>query len=451
MPLWIRGFIMLNRLNRLKKRKGGKREKGGEGRRLALSGRQLIYRQYKKHRMALFGTYLLGCLGFLALCAPLVSQVTQLLTYEQNIFHRFSPPLSRVPLNTEKKKDLLKSYLEKHPQEAEAIGSALAESSEHPSSDSASDSASVSASDSDSASTSDADSASDSASASDSDSASTSAFLQLAYTSETKLADLQATLPALANSKSFQKLLGGFSRFHLLGTDELGRDVFIRLLYGTRFSMALGLIIALISTSIGLVVGTFAGYLGGWVDSFLMRLTDALLSLPILVVLIVVSAVDFQKIPFLKVFFTGNHAHILKLVIIICLFSWMTIARLVRANTLSLKHRDFVLASRVLGTKSYRIIARHITPNVLAPLLVASTLSVGDAILFEAALSFLGLGIQPPTASLGNMLFNAQEIIYKSPSLAIFPGMMLFFILISFNYIGDGLQDAIDSKESLLK
>ena len=426
---WIRGFIMLNRLNRLNRFKKRKEEKGGK---LALSGRQLIYRKYKKHRMALFGTYLLGFLGLLALCAPLISQVTQLLPYEQNIFHRFSPPLSRIPLHTEKKKDLLKSYLEEHPQEAKAIGSTLAESSEHfsfsakPSEHPFSDSASTYAS------------------------ISVSAFLQLAYASETELAEVQTALPALENSKSFQKLLGRLDRFHLLGTDELGRDVFIRLLYGIRVSMLLGLIIALISTFIGLVVGTLAGYLGGWMDSFLMRWTDALLSLPILVVLIVVSAIDFQKIPFLKVFFTGNHAHILKLVIIICLFSWMTIARLVRANTLSLKHRDFVLASRVLGTKSYRIIARHITPNVLAPLLVASTLSVGDAILFEAALSFLGLGIQPPTASLGNMLFNAQEIIYKSPSLAIFPGMILFFILISFNYIGDGLQDAIDSKESLL-
>ena len=438
MPLSILGFAMFKIKKRTlfqKKEKRGKepKERKGENkRRTALSGGQLIYYQYKQHRMALLGTYILCFLALFAFCAPLVSQVTQLFPHEQNIFYRFSPPLSRVPLKTENKQQLLENYLQKHPREAEVIGHILLSQSTEENATNAGNTTSAGNATPITEATREKEQ---------------TFFLQLASTNEEKLEELKN----LQAPKSFHKLLHKFHRFHLLGTDELGRDVFIRLLYGTRVSMAVGILIALISTFIGLVVGTLAGYLGGWIDASLMRMTDALLSLPMLVVLIIFSAIDFQKIPFLKIFFTGTHGHIFKLVLIICLFSWMTIARLVRANTLSLKNRDFVLASKVLGTKSHRIIARHITPNVLAPLLVASTLSIGDALLFEAALSFLGLGIQPPTASLGNMLFNAQEIIYKSPSLAIFPGVVLFLILISFNYIGDGLQDAIDSKESLLK
>ncbi len=182
------------------------------------------------------------------------------------------------------------------------------------------------------------------------------------------------------------------------------------------------------------------------IDTILMRVTDALLSLPIMPVLIVVAAIDLRKIPLMDSLISTGNESILKLVIIFCLFSWMTVARLVRGSILSLREREFVLAARTLGARDRTIILRHMFPNVIAPLLVSVTLGVGESILFEAALSFLGLGIQPPTPSWGNMLFNAQELIYRAPYLAILPGLLIFFVVISFNYLGDGLQDAIDPK-----
>jgi peptide/nickel transport system permease protein len=247
----------------------------------------------------------------------------------------------------------------------------------------------------------------------------------------------------------FERVVGGFRSFHLFGTDELGRDVFIRLVYGTRISITVGLLVALISGLIGLVIGSLAGYYGGRLDAFLMRFTDALLSLPILVVLIVVSAIDLGKLlggtPFA---FVVDHEYesVIKMVIILCAFSWMQAARLVRGSILSIKEQEFILAARVLGAKDRSIIVSHIVPNVIAPLLVAVTLGIGNAILFEAALSFLGLGIQPPTPSWGNMLHNAQEMVQHAPMLAILPGLLILFTVISFNYIGDGVRDAVDPR-----
>jgi peptide/nickel transport system permease protein len=210
-----------------------------------------------------------------------------------------------------------------------------------------------------------------------------------------------------------------------------------------------GLLVALMSGLIGLVIGSLAGYYGGRVDSILMRVTDALLSLPILVVLIVVSAIDLGKLlggtPFA---FVVDHEYesVIKMVIILCAFSWMQAARLVRGSILSIKEQEFILAARVLGAKDRSIIVSHIVPNVIAPLLVAVTLGIGNAILFEAALSFLGLGIQPPTPSWGNMLHNAQEMVQHAPMLAILPGLLILFTVISFNYIGDGGRDAVDPR-----
>jgi peptide/nickel transport system permease protein len=177
-----------------------------------------------------------------------------------------------------------------------------------------------------------------------------------------------------------------------------------------------------------------------------MRVTDALLSLPILPVMIVVAAIDLQKIPGVSNILSVGNESILKVVFILCLFSWMTVALLVRGSILTLREREFILASKTLGATDFTIIMRHLLPNVLAPLLVSVTLGVGESILFEAALSFLGLGIQPPTPSWGNMLFNAQELIYEAPFLAILPGVLILMVVISFNYVGDGLQDAIDPK-----
>jgi peptide/nickel transport system permease protein len=248
---------------------------------------------------------------------------------------------------------------------------------------------------------------------------------------------------------AFEGVIDDFRSFHLLGTDELGRDVFIRLVYGTRVSITVGLLVALASGLIGLLVGSLAGFYGGRVDTVLMRVTDALLSLPILVVLIVVSAIDLGKVfggtPFA---FIVDHQYesVIKMVIILCLFSWMQAARLVRGSILSIKEQEFILAARVLGARDRTIIAAHIVPNVIAPLLVAVTLGIGNAILFEAALSFLGLGIQPPTPSWGNMLHNAQDMVQHAPMLAVLPGLLILFTVISFNYIGDGVRDAIDPR-----
>lgn len=254
---------------------------------------------------------------------------------------------------------------------------------------------------------------------------------------------------ARAQLADFEQVVAGFRSFHLLGTDELGRDVFIRLVYGTRVSITVGLLVALISGLIGLLVGSVAGYYGGRLDALLMRFTDALLSLPILVVLIVVSAVDLGKLlGGTPLAFIVDHEHesVIKMVIILCAFSWMQAARLVRGSILSIKEQEFVLAARVLGARDRTIIATHVVPNVIAPLLVAVTLGIGNAILFEAALSFLGLGIQPPTPSWGNMLHNAQEMVQHAPMLAVLPGLLILFTVISFNYIGDGVRDAIDPR-----
>lgn len=241
-------------------------------------------------------------------------------------------------------------------------------------------------------------------------------------------------------------LFKSFDTFHLFGTDELGRDVFIRLVYGTRVSMGVGILVAIASALVGLLIGSIAGFYGGFIDSLLMRVTDGLLSLPMIPVLIVIAAVDLSKIPWLKALVSTSNESIVKMVIILCLFSWMTVALLVRGSILSLREREFVLAARTLGARDRTIIVRHMFPNVIAPMLVSITLGVGESILFEAALSFLGLGIMPPTPSWGNMLNNAQELIYQAPFLAILPGVMILLTTVSFNYLGDGLQDAIDPK-----
>lgn len=240
--------------------------------------------------------------------------------------------------------------------------------------------------------------------------------------------------------------INGVEKTHILGTDELGRDVLVRLIYGTRVSIGVGILVAIASSFIGLLFGCFAGFYGGVLDSVLMRITDSLLSLPILPILIVIAAIDFSKVPMLRSIITSENQAVMKLVVILCTFSWMTVARLVRGSILSLKEREFIMAARTLGASDLTIMIRHIIPNVMAPLLVSVTLGVGESILFEAALSYLGLGIQPPTPSWGNILFNAQEMIHEAPGLAILPGLLILATTISFNYIGDGLQDAIDPK-----
>jgi len=298
-----------------------------------------------------------------------------------------------------------------------------------------------------------------------------------------------------------------FSWPHLLGTNELGQDVFSRLIFGGRISLSVGIISALSSALIGTVIGLIAGYFGGIIDLLLMRFTDAMLSIPVLPLMIVFAALDlnslfvydfnlskgfllglvtFSIVLCLKfasysrksakrpdftalvgdaliigcvscalylVFFnlfpwrtitSGSLGSVVKLILIIVLFGWMTVARLVRAATLQLKNMEFIIATRALGASNWRIVLAHILPNALAPVIVAATLEVGDNILYEAALSFLGLGIQPPVSSWGNMLNNAIEYIKTYPMLAFWPGFCILITVACFNFLGDGLRDALD-------
>lgn len=228
---------------------------------------------------------------------------------------------------------------------------------------------------------------------------------------------------------------------HPFGTDQLGRDMLTRVLYGGRISLLVGFLVVFITLLIGVPVGAAAGYFGGWVDNVLMRITDVVLSLPSLLVLILLSAMLREmEVPFVQ------QNNVLTIAIVIGILSWMTIARLVRANILSLREMEFVNASRALGAGSLLIILSRILPNTMGPIIVESTLEFGWAIMEESGLSFLGFGIMPPVPSWGNLLGNAQEHLAKHPWLAIFPGLMIFFTIISVNYIGDGLRDAMDPR-----
>ncbi len=233
---------------------------------------------------------------------------------------------------------------------------------------------------------------------------------------------------------------------HPLGTDEIGRDHLVRLLYGGRVSLTVGLIAALFSAVIGTIIGICAGYYGGRLDSFLMRITDSVIALPLLPLLIVLAAVDLTKLGFPEGLADSEDMSLYRIVFIVSLVGWTTVARLVRAETLSMRKREFVRAAMALGADTNRILLTHILPNVVSPIVVATTLSVGNIILFESVLSFLGLGIQPPVASWGNMLSNAQDLVWSSPELATWPGIFIFITVIAFNFLGDGLQDALDPR-----
>ena len=223
---------------------------------------------------------------------------------------------------------------------------------------------------------------------------------------------------------------------HFLGTDELGRDIFIRLLRGGQVSLTVGLVAALAASCIGAAIGIVAGYSGGRTDAALMRLTDLLIALPLLPLLIILAAADHAKLGLPE----GPAASLYKMIFLIALTGWTTTARLARARTLTLKQMDFVLAARALGLGHARIILRHILPNLLNTLMVATALAVGNVILMESVLSFLGLGIQPPMPSWGNMLAGAEDNIWEHAALAVYPGAMIFVTVLAFNFLADGLQ-----------
>jgi len=233
---------------------------------------------------------------------------------------------------------------------------------------------------------------------------------------------------------------------HPLGTDEIGRDLLARLLQGGRVSLAVALVAALASAVIGTAIGIVAGYYGGRFDALLMRFTDGVISLPLLPLLIILAAIDLSKLGLPLRVTQSEELSLYRIILIISLVGWTTVARLVRAETLTLKQGEFVRAAVAQGATGGRIMRVHILPNAISPIIVATTLSVGNIILFESVLSFLGLGIQPPVASWGNMLTNAQDLIWSAPQLAIWPGLLIFVTVIAFNFMGDGLQDALDPR-----
>jgi peptide/nickel transport system permease protein len=224
---------------------------------------------------------------------------------------------------------------------------------------------------------------------------------------------------------------------HILGTDEDGRDLLSRLLFGARISLTVGIFAVVMELIIGTILGGVAGYYGGWVDYLIMRLTDVFLSIPLLPLLLVLTAIVAEKSSKAALNFGS-------IVLIIGALSWPAVARLVRASFLSLRQRDFAEAARALGCSDARIIFRHLLPNAVAPIVVQATLDVASVIITESVLSFLGFGIQPPTASWGNMLANAQSNLEVAWWAAVFPGLCILITVLAINFIGDGLRDALD-------
>jgi peptide/nickel transport system permease protein len=251
-------------------------------------------------------------------------------------------------------------------------------------------------------------------------------------------------LGSTADTVDLLDRFGDPSLQHLLGTDELGRDVLLRLFEGGRVSLVIGIAAAVAAAAIGTGIGLIAGYLGGWADRLLMRVTDAIIALPLLPLLIVLAALDLKKLGLPASVIQSEDVSLLRIVALAVLISWTTAARLVRGATLVTRNRDFVRAARSLGARVPHILWWHILPNVLGPLIVATTLSVGDVILLESVLSFVGLGVQPPLASWGSMLSNAQELIAAAPLLAVYPGAMIFLTVIACNLLGDALQQRYD-------
>ncbi len=233
-----------------------------------------------------------------------------------------------------------------------------------------------------------------------------------------------------------------------LGTDELGRDVLSRLLHGGQISLFIGMVAAGFAAILGTVLGLTAGYFGGRLDAVLMRFTDIVIALPLLPVLIVLAAIDLGELGLSNTFASHEYISLVRIITIVVLFGWTTTARLVRASTLSLREQPFVLAAEAQGATPARIMAVHILPNLTSPIIVSTTLAIGNIILLESALSFLGLGIQPPTPSWGNLLTNAQELIWEAPALAFYPGFLIFLTVISFNFLGDSLREALDPRKN---
>ncbi len=218
----------------------------------------------------------------------------------------------------------------------------------------------------------------------------------------------------------------------LLGSDENGRDVLTRLIYGSRVSLLVGSLSVLLSVTIGTVVGAVAGYRGGLVDSLIMRFTDGMLTIPTFFLVLIIVTVFGSSLR--------------NIILVIALTSWMVIARVVRGDVLRTVNQDYILAARALGVPPARLVLRHVLPGAVPSIIVSTTLGVANAILTESALSYLGLGVQSPTSTWGNMLSGAQNYLFRRPELAIYPGLLIFLTVLAYNFFGDGLHDAMDPR-----
>ncbi len=239
--------------------------------------------------------------------------------------------------------------------------------------------------------------------------------------------------PHKPSAIDINNILVGPSFSHPLGTDDLGRDVLSRMLWGGRISLEVGFVAVGIATLIGIILGSIAGYYGGWIDSLIMRAVDIMLSIPTIFLVLAVIAI--------------LEPSILNIMVVIGLTSWMEPARLIRAEFISLKEREFVLAARAIGATDGRIIIRHVLPNGLSPILVSATMGIGGAILIESALSFLGLGVQPPTPSWGSLLSSGKDNIEIAWWLSAFPGLAILVTVLGYNLLGEGLRDAFDPRQ----
>lgn len=233
---------------------------------------------------------------------------------------------------------------------------------------------------------------------------------------------------------------------HWLGTDDLGRDVLLRLLYGGQVSIAVGLMATALMAFIGVAIGVTAGFVGGRTDSILMRATDCMLALPLIPLLIVLGSIDLTKIGLSPEAASSPAYVFLRMVVIIALVDWTTMARIARAGAIQVRDRDYVRAASVSGAHRRYNVFVHVLPNISTPLIVAATLTVGRVILLESTLSFLGAGIVPPTPTWGNMLTNAQQLIISAPHLAIYPGILIFATVMAVNFVGDGVRHAFDPR-----
>jgi len=241
-------------------------------------------------------------------------------------------------------------------------------------------------------------------------------------------------------------LLHGPSLQHPFGTDPTGRDLLARTIYGGQISLLIGLAAVLVSLVVGVTIGALSGYYGGWVDSILMRFTEAMLNIPQLFLLIVAAKYLGDKVHNFEAFGREFSGSVIVIIVIIGFDSWMYLARIVRSQFLSLKEQEFVTAARCTGTSNLAIIAYHILPNSVAPVIVNATLGVANAILTEAYISFLGLGVRQPTATWGNMLENANRYLETAPWMWFFPGTLILITVLAINFVGDGLRDALDPR-----